>query len=282
MSSTPPFRLRHAALAAILAGAALVAANAGSIVVAPTAVYMNHETRSAELTLFNPGQVAEEVVIETIFGFPATDAEGRLHLFVDAEGTDPRSAAGWLRAFPDRVVVPPGGRQVVRIFGDPPAELADGEYWARLVVTARGQSLPVQDPATPDIRVGLDLEVRTLLAATYRKGPIQTGLDVGPLEPRIEEGHLVLQPRIQRTGNGAWIGSLSVRILDAAGAERWSADEQVAVYETYHRRFAYPVEALPPGRYSVETTFATDRDDVPARFRLVAEPIMRQASFEIP
>jgi hypothetical protein len=275
---------RHRAIAALLllGAGALTAHGARSIVVAPTAVYMDHQTRSAEITLYNPSEVAEEVVIEAIFGYPATDADGRLHLHVDAEGADPRSAAGWLRAFPDRVVVPPGGRQVVRVFGDPPSDLPDGEYWARMVITARGQSVPIQATGGADIRVGVDLEVRTLIAATYRKGPVSSGLEVEGLGARVEDGALVLRPALRRTGNGAWIGSLRLRILDASGTERQSLSEQIAVYRDYHRRFTYPLDGLPPGSYVVEAVFSSDRDDVPARYRIPSASVSRSATFTLP
>ncbi len=282
MRRTPRRALRTLLGLLVVAGGALAAHGARSIVVAPTALYMDHQTRSAELTLYNPSEVAEEVVVEAIFGYPATDAEGRLHLHVDPDGADPRSAAGWLRAFPDRIVVPPGGRQVVRVFGDPPADLADGEYWARMVITARGQSIPIQSSGSAEIRVGVDLEVRTVIAATYRKGPVESGLEVGDLEARVEEGALVLQPRLVRTGNAAWIGTLRIRVLDASGVERRTLSEQIAVYRDYHRRFAYPLDGLPPGGYVVEAIFSADRDDVPARFRLASHAVSRSATFVVP
>ncbi len=272
----------HLVAALVLGGLLVLAPSVRSIVVAPTAVYMDHQARSAEVTLYNPSDAPEEVTIHAVFGYPATDGDGRLHLRVDEEGSDPRSAAGWLRAFPERVVVPPGGRQVVRIFGDPPSNLPDGEYWARLAITSRGQSVPVQDAASGEIQVGVGLEVRTLIAATYRKGAVTTGLEAGPLSAHLEEGSVVIRPHLARTGNGAWIGSLHVRIVDDAGTERFRASEQVAVYRELHRRLAYPVGDLPPGRYELEATFATDRTDVPGRFRLSAPAIVRTAEFRIP
>jgi hypothetical protein len=281
--SSVPRSLAPRILPVLVVGALLaLVPGARSIVVAPTAVYMDHTARSAEVTLHNPSDAPEEVTVAALFGYPATDEAGTLHLHVDPEGTDPRSAAGWLRAFPERVVVPPGGRQVIRIFGDPPSALPDGEYWARLVITARGQSVPVQSAGGGGIQVGLDLEVQTLIAATYRKGPVTTGLELRGLSVDPDEGFLRVRPDLVRTGNGAWIGSMRVRILDSAGRERFQASEQVAVYRELSRLLRYPVAELPPGPYRVEVTFAADRTDIPARFRLPSPELARSVDVVLP
>ena len=63
-----------------------------------------------------------------------------------------------------------------------PAGLADGEYWSRLIITAKGGSLPVAgaDP-TQAIQVGLSLEVRTIIPLQYRKGNLKTGVRLANL-----------------------------------------------------------------------------------------------------
>jgi hypothetical protein len=274
--------LRTSALTLLL-GLTILAAEAASIVVAPTAVYIDHQTRSASVTLFNPGDTAEEVTIDAVFGYPATADDGTLYLHLDPDTDDPRSAAPWLRAFPRQVMVPPGARQVVRLLGEPPADLPDGEYWSRLVVTSRGQSIPVDaPPGSQGVRVGLDLEVRTVIAATYRKGAVDTGLDVGALDALVTDGSLRLRPRLVRQGSAAWIGTLRLALHDASGTEVRSWTEQVAVYEVYHRAFSYDVRDLPPGSYTLRAVFSTNRDDIPAAFRLPTADQVHVAGVVVP
>jgi len=274
--------LRTSALTLLL-GVTLLAAEAASIVVAPTAVYIDHQTRSASVTLFNPGDTAEEVTIDAVFGYPATSDDGTLYLHLDPDSDDPRSAASWLRAFPRQVVVAPGARQVVRLLGEPPADLPDGEYWSRLVITSRGQSIPVDaPPGSQGVRVGLDLEVRTVIAATYRKGPMQTGLDVGDLDASVTDGTLRLRPRLVRQGSAAWIGSLRLSLVNGSGTEVAGWTEQVAAYEVYHREFSYDVGSLPSGSYTLRAVFSTDREDIPAPFRLRTPDVVRETGVVIP
>ncbi|TVP42677.1 MAG: hypothetical protein EA350_14960 [Gemmatimonadales bacterium] len=278
-----PGRPTRVAALTLLLGTLFLGAEAASIVVAPTAVYIDHQTRSAEVVLFNPSDVAEEVTVEAVFGYPATRDDGSLYLELEEDSTNPRSAASWIRPFPRRMIIQPGARQVVRLLGEPPADLPDGEYWTRLVFTARGQSLPVSASAgSPPVRVGLDLEVRTIIAATYRKGTVDTGLEVSDLDPRVEADTLHLRPLLVRRGSAAWIGAFHLRLLLANGAEVRGWQEQVAVYDRYHRAFAYPLEGLPAGTYTLEARLTTRRDDVPAGFRLAAPDWTQSVSVRVP
>jgi hypothetical protein len=269
-------RIRALIVAGLLIGALLVTEGV-AIVVAPTAVYMNHRSPSASVTLFNPGTAPEEVSVEAVFGHPATDEEGNLYLYVSEDPqSDPRSAAPWIQAFPRRVVVAPGTRQIIRIVGRPPADLPDGEYWSRLVFTSRGQQIPVAGvPDTADIRVGLRLEVRTVIASTYRKGEVQTGVRIEGLDPVIRPDSLVLMPRLVQEGNAAYIGRLEVRLEDPSGATAAEWQAQVAVYRELQRRLAWDVSHLPAGSYTLRLRLSTDRDDIPREHRLATEPVER-------
>jgi len=267
-------------LLTVILGAVLLVGEAVSIVVAPAAVYIDHGTRSAEITLFNPSNQAEEVEIEALFGYPATDENGRLHLHL-ADPDDDRSAAGWLRAFPRRVIVPPGGRQIVRLLGEPPADLPDGEYWARLAFTSRPQQSATGGGGS-EVQVGLSVEVRTVISATYRKGSVTTGVRIESPAAWYEDGRMVLRPRFVREGNGAYIGELAVRLYDDGDGLVREWTEQVAVYREYHRRLAYDIGDVPPGVYRVHLYLTTDRDDIPPAHRLLSAPVAATVSFRRP
>lgn len=268
-----PQRIRSALLLMMGTGIAF-ALPLRSVVIAPTALYVNDVSPTATLTLHNPSSSPEEVSIEAVFGYPTTDAEGALYLHLDPDATDPRSAAEWVRAFPRRMVVGPGERQRVRILVDAPPDTPDGEFWTRLVVTSRGQRVGVEGAEGRDgVRIGLDLEVRTILGLSFRKGAVATGIRLEDVQPELLGDSLVLRPRLERNGEGAYIGRLRTRLVDPGGEEVGSWSEQVAVYRAYHRRFSYPVGPLPSGEYRVQLELTTEREDVPAQFRLATSPI---------
>jgi len=260
-----------------------MAVEAVAVVVAPTAVVLSDARPAGAISLYNPSARPEEVSVEAVFGYPTTDERGGLYLLLDEEGGDTRAASGWIEALPRRLVVPPGERRTVRLLGRPPAGIPEGEYWSRLVVTSRGQRLPVGGVTdSSSVQVGLDLEVRTIIALTYRKGEVTTGVDVHGFAPEMRSDSLVFRPDLKRRGNGAYIGLMEVLLTDEAGEEvgRWR--EQVAVYRTYHRRYAYDVASLPPGRYQLRLRLSTEREDVPAGDRLDTEPLTVSAAVTKP
>lgn len=262
----------------VLLTAGFMAKSVMGIAVAPTAVYLTDARPGRAITLYNPSDVPEEVEVDAFFGYPTTDEEGRLRLHVDSSGGDPRSAVPWIRALPRRLVVPPGERRTVRVLAQPPAEAGDGEYWARLVFTARGQRVPVAGaPDSGDVRVGLDLEVRTVISASFRKGDVRTGVRVEDFAPAIQGDSLVIRPDFIRQGDAAYIGRLDWRLEDASGSEVAAWSEQVAVYREYNRRYAYDVAGLAPGTYRLSLRLGTDREDIDASDRLPSVPVEMSA-----
>src|SRR5439155_1564746 len=153
------------------AGAPLAAQG---VLVAPHAIYIDHARRSGTVTLYNPNRDAAEVTISTAFGYPVTDSLGHFALrTVDQPDSTLPSAAAWVQAFPRRLTIAPLQRQTVRLLATPPAGLPDGEYWARLIISARGGRLPVAGVGdTAAVRVQLNLVVNTNIGLAYRKGPV--------------------------------------------------------------------------------------------------------------
>lgn len=266
--------LRTLALTALFVAGGFVT-RVAAIVVAPTAVYLDEANPAAAISLYNPSTTPEEVSVEAVFGYPTTDEVGNVRLHLDEASQDARSAAGFLQVLPRRLVVPPGERRVVRLLARPPAGIDVGEYWTRLVFTSRGQRLPVSGEGadTTGVAVGLDLEIRTIIAVTYRQGAVSTGVSVEGFEPEIRGDSLIVRPDLVRRGAGAYIGRMELRLLAPDGSEvrRWS--EQVAVYRAYHRRYRYDVSDLAPGPYRLVLRLDTERDDVPAAARLGAPPV---------
>lgn len=260
-------------------------AAAQGVLVAPHAIFMDHRSRSASLEVYNPGLDPAEITLDLIFGFPITDSAGTFELFtVDHPDSTYPSAASWILTFPRRLRLAPGQRQVVRLLGRPPADLADGEYWARLVVTATGSQIPVTGVAdSGEVRVGLNLEVRTLLPIQYRKGQVTTGLTLGE-ELTVHAGRdsLTLHLPLTRTGSGAFLGTVRGSLVDSTGRIRSHAEAPLAVYRTLAPRFALPLEGVPSGRYRLILELASERQDLPPEAILPITPVRLEREVRIP
>ena len=101
------------------------------VLIAPHAVFIDHGTRTTQVTLANPSNDPEEIEIDVQFGYPTTDSVGNPYVvLIELPGPDQPSAAGWIRAFPRRIRLNPGQRQVVRLLATP---LAHGVSSVRLL-----------------------------------------------------------------------------------------------------------------------------------------------------
>ena len=260
-------RLRALALLASAIAAPLGAPPlaAQGVLVAPPGIVIDHRTRSGAVELYNPGTEPAEVSIATIFGFPVTDSAGRttVRFFERPEPGQP-SAAAWIEAYPKRLTLRPQDRQTVRLLGRPPAGLADGEYWTRLIVTAKGARLPAATAgADTAISVGLAVEVRTVVAVLYRKGPMSTGVRLSSARASVAGDSAVLRVRLERQGNAAFIGTLRATLVDARGATVGQSSLPVAVYYDLEPRLPVPApRTLAPGRYTLRFELNTEREDL--------------------
>lgn len=275
-------RLLRLVLPALVGFAGL--ARAQGVVVAPHAVVIDHRTRSASITLYNPGAAATEVSIATFFGYPVTDSAGSFELATPSDPGSLPSAAGWIEAYPRRTVIGPLERQTIRLLARTPASLPDGEYWTRIMITAKGGQAPVilPDSAPAGIQVGLNLEVRTIIPLQYRKGTVTTGLAVGEPRAAVMGDSLVIRAVLTRQGNAAFIGTVKGTLAAPGGAPAASFAIPIAVYQTVDPRFALPIAGVKAGRYRLRLEVTSERTDLPAEQLVKAAPASSEVDVVLP
>ncbi|HEX2219771.1 MAG TPA: hypothetical protein VHG35_13285 [Gemmatimonadales bacterium] len=278
-------RLRTFALLATLlpVPAALLAQG---VLVAPHAVVIDHRTRSGALSLYNPGDAPAEISLSTFFGYPITDSAGQFDLHT-VERPDPTmpSAAGWVEAFPKRMVLQPKERQTVRLLARPPAALTDGEYWARLVVAAKGGTVPVTGvDSSSGVTVGLNLEVRTVLPLQYRKGAVATSVRLSRLAAALDGDSLVVRLRLERMGTAAFIGTVRGALVDSVGRTVTTFTSPVSVYYEVEPRLtaALPGSRPKAGRYHLRVEVAAEREDLAPETVLPSRPVRDSLEVRLP
>jgi P pilus assembly chaperone PapD len=256
---------------------------AQGVIVAPTAVFIDHATRAGSITLYNPGDQPVEVSVSFGFGYPTTDSAGAIQVEVtDSAPAGQPAATGWLQAFPRRVTMGQQDRQTIRILATPPAGLPDGEYWARLIVSAKGGQVPVAGvPDSGAISVGLTLEVRTVIAVVYRKGALTTGVTMAPMSASYANDTVSVRLPMTRTGTAAYVGTARVRVADSRGTTRAEEERALGVYYSFDPRIDVPVGPLPPGDYMVHVTVSADRSDLPPKVVLPAPPVRDSVRFTV-
>jgi hypothetical protein len=263
--------LRSAALAGL--SLTLLPAIIEAIYVSPTNVFMDERRRGAQITIGNSGDTPEEATVELRFGFPDADSAGTPYVrFIDDPGPEFPSAASWIRSYPQRVRLDPGTQQVIRLLAEPPADLPDGEYWTRMIVTGRGAMLRVASPDS-GVRAGLNLEIRLVTAVTFRKGRVSTRVVLRSLSADAEGDSLALWASLAREGNAAYLGTADVELVNLRGrsVRRWSVP--LAVYYPMRRRFSFPLQSIEPGDYFVRFRLRAERPDLPAERVLPAPTV---------
>ncbi len=267
-----------------LAATSVQWASAQGILVAPHAVFVDHRTRSGWVQLYNPTTEPSEVTVEALFGFPVTDSTGRMELrtIAQPDSTWP-SAVTWIQAFPRRTVVPAQGRQTVRLLVNPPAGVGDGEYWARLAITAKAGAVPVTGAdSASGITVGLSLEVRTVIPLLYRKGRPTTGVALSNLRTEVDGDSLVVRALFRRQGQAAFLGTVRGRLEDASGRAAGTFTQPISVYYDVDPRFTLSRAGLPPGRYRLTLEVVTERSDIAAEYLIPAPPARDAIDLRLP
>jgi P pilus assembly chaperone PapD len=236
------------------------------ILVAPTVVFISDKSRTGRLDVQNPTNQPREVTIHFSYGLPESDSSGNVTVSLKDSGVvDPRAAVEWVKAFPRKLVIPPGATQVVRLVANPPAGLADGEYWARIVVRSQeGEMAPPVAGADGAITTKLNMIMQTAIMLKFRKGSLAAKIDMPKATAKMIDSNLVVMTDFSNIGNASYVGLLSVRVLDAAKKEVAHNQSDLAVYRELRRRIDLPIKNLsgkPP--YQVEINVSTEgRTDI--------------------
>jgi len=271
-------------LSCLLLFALTVAARA-SISIDPKFLFLDGSRRSVSVSISNSDENEAEVWIEVKFGYETSDDSGKIFIHFDSLAIDEPSAATWIRCYPQRFIVGPGESQTVRIAVRPPAGTADGEYWARILVTSKPRNISrlPQSGTTPSAKPGVNVLTQLDLPFHFRLGKLSTGLEIVPLSPAVTDTAVLVPLRLTRTGNASFWGTRTIKVINGSGKTVFTVTKNIAVYKTMTLVEKISRTGLASGTYSVEFEFVTGkRLDVRTANLIQAPPIHTAASVLIP
>jgi hypothetical protein len=150
---------------------------------------------------------------------------------------------------------------MVRILVTAPPALEDGEYWARVLVSASGAEAPVELKAG-QANVTLNIRSVVAVATNYRHGRVATSLEVDGASATAGSGSVRLLLDLDRGGNAAWLGRVEAQVVDAEGRVVGSSAEDVVVYRPLRWGVTIPLERpLEGGPFAVRYSLAAERPD---------------------
>jgi P pilus assembly chaperone PapD len=214
------------------------------VLVAPTAVILSENDRTGRLTIQNPSDTPKEVTIKFAFGLPESDSLGivKVRIQDSAEVDHPRSAIGWIKAFPRRIVLAPNASQVVRFVANPPKDLEDGEYWARIMVRSQESQPNIPSPEDENkITTRLNMIMQTAIILKYRTGNLVAKLEVANSQVEKSDTAAAIIMDLVNLGNVSYVGILKCRLKDGKQKEIAKRHLEFAVYKDIKRRISLPL-----------------------------------------
>lgn len=286
--------------------------------VSPHLVVFTPSTRTATLEFSNEGSRPTEADVEVQFGYTYWQNEdttlvpahgvrqhGRDTVIYNPRPKD-RSAVQWLSGMPTHIALGPHEKRQVTLRINPPANLPDGEYYARVVtlVGAHAKRAAVSQDVKQAYRYplkGWELPViRDSVRVFYRQGPQTMGLKVvrakakldpsnePPTDDEVDVGMHPLQVmmQLQLTGTTHFEGIFRMSYVSENGDEiQLTASEGAAV--SLHRdgiiRWVAQTDHLPLGhKYHLRLRLFATQDEFPEAQRLPMQPIDIELPIYIP
>lgn len=274
-------RQRQRGIAALFVFAVVAPIALKAVVVSPTAIFMSSRERFTQLTLYNSASEPEEISIELKYGYPDTDSTGSLvYRLLDTIPEGAPANVGWVTAYPRRITLAPGTRQVVRLTGSPPASLADGEYWGRLVITSNPRAISDATGSDPAVRAGMTLTMRTVIPVLFRRGVVNTAVSVADFDARRTGDSLLAHMTLRRGGNAAFLGNALFEMRDSTSGRVFASWRiPLAIHVAQKRRFVFSIDSTTRGAANAQlrVTLTSQRSDLPASQVLPAPRVTSSA-----
>lgn len=252
------------------------------VTISPTAVFLDKNSKVGSFYVSNPTESAVEVRLSFEFAYPATDEDGRVYLnYEDAEAEQRFSLEPHLRAFPTTFVLQPDERQTIRLVGRIPQNSDPGMYWTRMRISSNQLTPPIGEVGEGQVAAQVSFQIDQVTAVLVQHGDVQTGLQIHNSNAYVEDNRLVVITEVERTGNSPFIGSVLTKVLNSSGEQVDSRRSSTSVYFRNNQRVELDAGNWPAGRYTVETTFESQRNDISSQNLLQIPEVSEQTTFTI-
>ena len=250
------------------------------LTIAPTAVFIDAESRTGEIMMRNTTTLPREVSVELTFAYPSSDENGNLEMKTDPEA-ERYSLLPHIKYFPKKLIIPAGQAQTVKFLLMPKKPLENAAYWARLHISSKPVVKPLDVALTDSASAQILIAVEQVTAAILINGPVSTSIDIENVFSRQDSAQVFILSKITRNGNTPFWGRESLKVYNSKGEIVHQNMMMISVYYSMVNRFPVDKNTLPPGEYTAELTINSDRDEIPTRNRTKIEPIVKKISFTV-
>jgi len=231
--------------------------------IAPSFVFVDENSSVGNVYVSNNSKRPFEVTINFTFGYPSSDSIGNLIMnYKDSVAFAQYALDPIIRAFPRSFILKAGEQRTVRLQVVPKQRKIEGYYFTRMKVLAKPQSVEVADTVTQGIGTQINFNFEQITAVFYHKGKVNTGIDIKSIDVHQKDGNLEILPKLQRTGNAPFLGSMFAKLKDAQGKVIAETQSTTTVYFEEIRRLDLKIDKVAAGTYTLELSFESRRNDM--------------------
>lgn len=251
------------------------------ITIAPIMLFLDEQNRFGTIIVLNGSSQSQEISIEFPFGYPTTNEQGNIRMvYDDQEAAERFGISEAIRGFPTNFTLQPGQRQVVRLTVRP-RNFQPGMYWSRIKTTSTPQAPPIGETSEDAITTQITYRFEQITTVFYKYGEVTTGLNIKRVTASRSGEFVQLIADVERTGNAPFLGSISLTVRNDEGEVIEEKRTSTSVYYDYRQVFQIENDRLPPGTYTAQYQFVTERSDVPKSDLVQMEPISRSINFTV-
>jgi hypothetical protein len=237
--------------------------------VAPTALFIDPDSRSASMFVNNPTENTVEVDVSLIFGYSATDSLGASYIeYADSVMAEKYSLYPYVTIFPRKFTMKPKQQQTVRFVLKNTQKLPDGIYWTR-IKTESGKIQEQLDSQNVDgVKVLVNMRMAMVTGVFYKKGEgdNNTALNLIWKTTRQDTSKLFLVYDGKREGTMPFFGTAKLVIKDSENKIVEEKEEQFSMYRDGLKAYEFDIKKFPKGKYKSEITISYEHKIFPKEY----------------
>jgi hypothetical protein len=252
------------------------------VTIAPTNMYIDGNARFGTYMVINNSNDTQEISIDFLFAYSQTDEQGnRTVIQNDTVAAKRYSIAEYIRAFPRNFTLAPGQRQVVRLRLNPPSDLDDGTYWARIKTGSTPEAPPLELQASNAVAARVGIRVEQVTGLFFKKGSTTTGIEVDEITTNYDQasGKLLVFTDLDRTGNSPFLGSITTSLISQSGEVVREGFISTTIYFDGVHRNEFDIADIPNGQYTIRVEFESSRSDIPSSDLVQMSPVIETTTF---
>ncbi len=237
--------------------------------VAPTALFVDSDSRSCSMFVNNPTDHDVEVEISLMFGYSANDSTGKSYIeYKDSVMAEKYSLYPYITAFPRKFVMKPKTQQTVRFVLKNTSKLPNGIYWSRIRTESGKTQEQLDSQNVEGVKVLVNMRMAMVTGVFYKKGDEYntTKIAVGQLSTREDTSKIYLVYDLSKQGDFPFFGTAKFKITTESGKEVTTKEESFSLYKSSLKAFEFEKKDFPAGKYKVEIELTNENKIFPKEY----------------